>query len=168
MCKHSNRSRPIDANIFMVRTVFFFVAVGVSIECAEVLFRIVVKIRIAWSDAGQKKSNIFFSCCNFILASMTHNAFTAADFIDSTEKRGMNEISMEQCESEQKKRTFRNSATWTIGRCVALIPTLFFAELVWVEWVLSMLEFHFVLDNGTARSARSFNSVEIFTYKNIA
>lgn len=73
----------------------------------EVLFRIVVEIRIAWSDAEKKKSNIFFflvGCCNFILASMTHNAFTAAVFIDYTEKKGLNKISMEQCRSEQKKQ----------------------------------------------------------------
>lgn len=41
-CRHSNRSQPIDAIIFMVRTTFF----GIGIECvilwaSEILFRIV-------------------------------------------------------------------------------------------------------------------------------
>lgn len=105
----ANRSRPIDAIIFMARTVFFSraglqlsacVCVCLWVVSYSVGFRNFIPNRGKNTNRSERriKNPIFFSRCNFILGSTTQRT---ADFIDYKKKR-LNKISIELAPSARK------------------------------------------------------------------
>lgn len=133
-----NRSRPIDAIIFMIRTAFTGFPLSVLFDGLPNFYFDSLEKNTNCSEL-RRKSNIFFSCCNFIHASTTHNALVAAAFIDYKKKEEwMNKITIEQA-----PRARKNSTKFRIDTKVRGYDSSNIFRWVYecrVEWVLSVLE----------------------------